>query len=31
MNVDWSMGACQIVSRQAVRDVGPMDEWFRLY
>jgi len=31
MNVDWVMGACQIVSRRAIRDVGPMDERFHLY
>jgi len=31
MNVDWVMGACQIVSRRAIRDVGPMDEQFQLY
>lgn len=29
--VDWVLGACQIVRRQAVEDVGPMDEGFRLY
>jgi len=31
MQVGWVMGACQIVSRRAIDDVGPMDERFRLY
>ncbi len=29
--VDWVMGACQIVRRRAVDEVGTMDERFRLY
>ncbi|MBW1933810.1 MAG: glycosyltransferase family 2 protein [Deltaproteobacteria bacterium] len=31
INVDWVSGACMIVRRSAVEDVGPMDQRFFLY
>jgi GT2 family glycosyltransferase len=31
INVDWVSGACMIVRRSAVEDVGPMDQKFFLY
>ena len=29
--VDWVIGACMMVRREALRDIGPMDERFFLY